>query len=354
MTAGPEPPVVRTEGGPVTLSPLAALRDRIRELTDWSATATTTSAAWDSEADDQFAAAGAILVPHSGEWAVPAGLQKTVDRAKGLVAQIGEHDQTSQQLKEQESHGNLLRRVDAWRHERNINRDRTAEAADLRRLLIEIAKGAPASTVAEADTPRGTATQIAARAAKLDKQIDEVRNSLAAMTQEVAQREASIQAMGFDALYEAALLQTSGAAPVESPLLLKSGEVAYLSMPATLARMVTRTHYVGGTSGVSFPIGHTGIRYRVGGFSGHPVQQQSLTNLDSGTLVLTSLRIAFIGRTKSTSIALARILHVEVYTDALAVFQEARENPDFYMIPEPKRATFLLNWILQKNAASKT
>jgi hypothetical protein len=125
---------------------------------------------------------------------------------------------------------------------------------------------------------------------------------------------------------------------------LKRGELALASIAARLARNQTKTHWAGSSQGFSFPIGHTGIRYRVGSYHGHPVQQQSLVTLDSGALVITNQRIAFIGRSKSTSIALAKLIHVQCYSDALAVFQEGRENPDFYLVANPTYALFMINW----------
>ncbi|HSS95039.1 MAG TPA: hypothetical protein VLR46_13780, partial [Candidatus Dormibacteraeota bacterium] len=107
---------------------------------------------------------------------------------------------------------------------------------------------------------------------------------------------------------------------------------------------------VGGSQGFSFPIGHTGIRYRVGSFHGHPVEQSSLTKLDSGTLVLTNQRIAFIGQLKSTSVPFPKLLHVECYSDGVAVFQEGRENPDYYLTAQPKYVVFMINWVLNQAA----
>jgi hypothetical protein len=342
----PQWTVVQTDAGTVTLAPLVSLQARVKELTDWATTASSTSTAWHAQAEDRFAAAGSVLVPRRSEWPVPTELQASLDRATALVAEIGEADRSAQDLKQHKSEGSVFHRIDAWRHERRVMKDRATETSELRGLLIQVARGAPASTIAEADVEKEAATELDTRAAQLDQEIDSVRTSMAAISQEIGRREESARSMGFDALLEAALLQTSGASPVASPLLLKAGEAAYLSVPATLARMVTRTHYVGGSSGFSFPIGHTGIRYRVGSFSGHPVQQQALTKLDGGTFVVSNQRIAFIGHTKSTSIPLAKILHVEVYSDAVSVFQQARENPDFYLLSQPKRAVFLLNWVL--------
>jgi len=96
-------------------------------------------------------------------------------------------------------------------------------------------------------------------------------------------------------------------------------EEAYVSVPAVLARQTTRTRYSGGSQGFSFPIGHTGIRYRVGSFSGHPIQSSSITDVDEGTLVLSNMRIAFIGKLKSVVTQLPKLVHIESYNDALAV-----------------------------------
>jgi hypothetical protein len=154
--------------------------------------------------------------------------------------------------------------------------------------------------------------------------------------------------MGFDALYTTAYLTACGPPALESPLELKKDERAMLSVPATLSRNQTRTHFVGGSQGFSFPIGHTGIRYRVGSFHGQPVSQQVLTNIDSGSLVISTQRIAFIGNSKSVLIQLAKVVHVEVYNDALAIFHEGRENPDFFLVQAPKQVVFYVNWALDK------
>jgi hypothetical protein len=341
---------VQTEAGPITLVPIDSLRARITQLNDWLGQAATNSAALHGQADDGYAAAAALLVPRSGEWSVPQAIAGQVERAGALVDQIAGNDKATGELKDQESHGNVFGRIGAWRQVRGLSGQRAKEVGELRPLLIQIAKAAPPTSIPEAEAGIRSAAEIEQKATDLDGQIAATRESVAVLNAELQRRLESTKAMGFDALYEAAKLATSGPTPVDSPLLVKAGEVAYLSVPATLARMVTRTHFVGGSSGFSFPIGHTGIRYRVGSYSGHPVQQQALSNIDVGSFIVTNQRIAFIGRTKSTSISLTKILHVEYYTDAVAVFQEGRENPDFYKMAAPQRAVFYLNWALNRQA----
>ena len=45
-------------------------------------------------------------------------------------------------------------------------------------------------------------------------------------------------------------------------------------------------------------------------------------------------------------------MHVEVYDDGLSIAREGKENPDWYLMPNPKRAVFLLNWLLSKHASA--
>lgn len=348
----PDWPVAQTDAGPVTLASVEALRLRASQLQAWAAKAAIDAAALHDQAGERFAACGAILVPRSTDWTVPPKLQVSVERAKALAAQISGDDHRIEDLKQTESHGSVFGRLGAWRQGRGLKKDRAAEAAELRGLLIDIAKSAPPASVSEADAERHVGEEIENQANSLEQQIQQARISADRFSQEVSRREDAVRAMGFDSLYEAAYLQTYGPQPLDGPLVLKAGETAYVSLPATLARYITRTHYVGGSSGFSFPIGHTGIRYRVGAFRGQPVQQQALTRIDSGTFVLTNQRLAFIGHMKSTSVTLGKIMHVEVFTDGMSVFQEGRENPDFYLMSGPKHALFLLNWFLGKQSGS--
>ena len=205
-------------------------------------------------------------------------------------------------------------------------------------------------TVPDADSLRTQALAAAVQAQQIESQAAEVTASVTSAQEEVQRRSDAEREMGFDAPYLAASLHTNGPQPIESPLILKKSEQACLAVPATLARQQTHRQWVGGSQGFSFPIGHTGIRYRVGSFRGHPVEQQLLGRLDSGTLVVTNQRLAFIGSVKSTSVIFAKLLHVECYSDALAVFQESRENPDYYYVEQPKYVLFFVNWFLNQQA----
>jgi hypothetical protein len=345
-------PVVQTDAGFVTLATADALGARAAEWRAWATNAAASAQALSSQAEDHLAAAGEMLVAHSTEWSVPSDLQATVQQARALNERVAADDARDAALKGQEPTAGFFGRIGARHEEHQVKQDRSNSAGKLRALLIPIARSAPAASVAAADTERNAATDLETQARSLEAQVAAAQGRASEWDQEVERRKEAIKAMGFDSLYEAAVLQTTGAQPVDAPLVLKGAERAYVSVPATLARMVTRTHYVGGSSGLSFPIGHTGIRYRVGAFRGEPVHQQSLSKLDSGTFVLTNQRMAYVGRTKSTSVALRKVMHVEVFNDGLSIAREGKENPDFFLMSNPKHTVFLLNWFLAKQSGS--
>ena len=340
--------VVPTDAGPVTLATLDQLEARVTQWRNWIAESTTMARLLRSQADDHLAAAGAVLVARAADWPVPADLKATVEQAQAIRARIAADDSSVAALKDQEASAGILARVGVRHHEHQVLHDRDTAATQVRALLIPIARSAPSTGIAEAEAERKSASDLEVQASNLETQIQAAQARDSSRDEEIARRKSAINEMGFDSLFEAAVLQTSGAPSVDSPLLLKRGEQAYLSVAATLARMVSKTHYVGGSSGFSFPIGHTGIRYRVGSFRGQPVSQQSLTRLDTGEFVVTNQRVAYVGRTKSVSVQLEKILHVEVYNDAISIAREGKENPDFYLMASPKHAVFLINWVLSK------
>jgi len=227
-----------------------------------------------------------------------------------------------------------------------IARDRARAAEQLKQSQVQLAGMAWAQTGTAADEIRAKAQQLQSQADQLIAQATDVDSSAAVLTDEVRRRTEAQRGLGFDALYSAAYLSLYGAQPVASPMVLKPGEEAYVVLGAHLARYQSHTTFVGGSQGVSIPIGHTGIRYRVGSFHGQPIQRIALTAVDTGQLILTNRRVAFIGPQKSVLTPLEKIVHIEQYTDGLAVFQEGKENPDYYLVSSPAYFLLYLNWCL--------
>ena len=331
---------------------LQGLRSRVTDLQRRADLLTAESRSLQSLAQSLWIQGGKLLITNSTGWAVPSPLTEVVGQARALIEREGNEDARLQSIEAEEHHGvaGIASRVGGWNESRNISADRVKVDSQLRPLLMRIGQEAPEVTVTDADLVRTEAAAAASQAKQLAAQAEGLAATSALAEQEIHRRGDAQSTMGFDAPYLAATLSTRGPQPIQSPLVLKKGEQACLAVPATIARQQIRRQWVGASQGFSFPIGHTGIRYRVGSFRGHPVEQQLLTKLDAGTLVISNQRLAFIGSTKSTSVAFAKLLHVECYSDALAIFQEGREKPDYYYVDKPQYVLFFVNWFLNQIA----
>jgi len=342
----PRSEIVSTDSGPVTLIDLAALKSRIDDRTSDVKAAQDQAKSLRGLAEDRYAELGQVLVMNPTRWNPPANFSGVLDQARSLQGRVDADVQALAAIDQKERHGlsGILGKVGDWNTSHKADADRAAAQTQLRTLLIQIAQTAPPADFDPATNVRTQAQAALDQAAAADANIKTATAEIAAMEEEYNRRDSAQREMGFDAPYLAAYFSTYGPPAVEGPLALKRGERAIAVVPVRLARQQTKTQYVGGSRGMSFPIGHTGIRYRVGSYHGHPIQTQVMTTLDTGNLEITNQRIAFIGAVKSTTVALEKILHVECYKDALAIFREGRENPDFFLTDRPQYALFMLNW----------
>jgi hypothetical protein len=342
--------------GSVTLATLDQLR-QAREQEDAAARSVGNEAAEaNAQMQDRYADIGALLVPAKNRWPVPTELAPDIERVEQLVGAIKAADARLADLNAGSSQGlsGVFSRVKNWGSKKELQRQRARTSADLRSLLVGVGqRGAPLAS--QSIPALGPMLEQAAAAAAAESQKTEeaqvVNSRITALDSEIRRRLDAEHEMGFDALYTSAYMKRFGAPAVTSPLELKKGESAWFVCPAVLARIQSHTQFVGSSSGFSFPIGHTGIRYRVGSFRGHPIQQKSLTRLDTGTLVVTSQRLAFVGQSKSVAIQLTKVMHVEAYTDAVAVLHEGKENADYFLTTTPKQTVFYINWALNSAAA---
>jgi hypothetical protein len=334
--------------GKITLATLDQLRAQRAQLVADAQGLSNQASDLDVQAEGKFADAGAIVVPRQSEANLSPELQPLADKAREFVAQIASLDSQLQEIQSRPHSGfrAMFARLRDWNAAKKVQSQRNVASSGLRQVLIAIGRGSAHSPIADAGTRIADAIEIEAKAFQLRAAASEKSAEAAAGSSEINLRETSEKEMGFDALYTAAYLSSYGATAIASPLELKRGEEAIFSTQATLSRNQTRTRYVGGSQGFSFPIGHTGIRYRVGSFHGQPISQQVLTQLDRGSVVVTNQRLAFVGSVKSVVIPLPKIVHIEVYSDAFAVFHEGRETADYLLVGAPKQVVFYVNWAL--------
>jgi hypothetical protein len=121
---------------------------------------------------------------------------------------------------------------------------------------------------------------------------------------------------------------------VASPQLMsKKGEVIHLEWPASLMKEVAIREYKGGYSGFSFPVGKTGIRYKVGGSRGQSVQVGSRLDVaDTGTLAITNKRVVYMGSRKTVNMPYSALDNLNVYSDGLQFHLSNRVNAPLFSI----------------------
>jgi len=115
-------------------------------------------------------------------------------------------------------------------------------------------------------------------------------------------------------------------------VVLKKGEiaVAQIAKVSLIEERRSAGHYVGGSQGVSFPIGHVGrssIRYHVGATRGHYVQGESIsTAVDHGTLTITNQRFIYLGQKKSVECQFAKLLGIQHGDGGLTISVSNRQK----------------------------
>jgi hypothetical protein len=139
---------------------------------------------------------------------------------------------------------------------------------------------------------------------------------------------------------------------VRSPqLMAKKGEVVHLEWPAELMKEVTLREFRAGYRGFSFPIGKTGIRYRVGGARGHSVVLGTEMQVaDSGILSVSSLRAVFIGTRKTIELPYAKLVNLSVYTDGVQFHQSNRQTAPLFRLKNGEVVAAMVNAASQRSS----
>lgn len=125
-------------------------------------------------------------------------------------------------------------------------------------------------------------------------------------------------------------------------IITRKGETVLWGTAATLSEDRTTSKYVGGSSGISVPMGH-GFRFRVGSYQGHTIHSERLTQIDQGKLIITTGRLIFVGGKSTITILVAKVLHTILYKDGVDVRAENRKKREVFLCPQPMLTnTFIL------------
>lgn len=116
---------------------------------------------------------------------------------------------------------------------------------------------------------------------------------------------------------------------ISVPILLQRGETCHFSGGAShheIKTLTKRINYSGPTASIKIV---KGLRWRVGSISVHRVTTDVMTQLDTGTLYVTSKRLFFDGAKKNVSIPLGKVSNFTVFKDGLQVEKETGKDPYF-------------------------
>lgn len=120
---------------------------------------------------------------------------------------------------------------------------------------------------------------------------------------------------------------------IETDIRLQSDEVAHYETSTRWCHLKTRRKRAAGSRGTSIRIAK-GISVPVGKTQGHTEEWEELQTIDEGRVVITSKRLLFIGPKKNLTVKHEKILHLDLYNDAVAVHR-GTVDPTIFMLDEP-------------------
>ena len=118
---------------------------------------------------------------------------------------------------------------------------------------------------------------------------------------------------------------------IQSDLLIKKNEKCHYQIKASLMEERQKTHYVGGSNGVSVRIAR-GVYWRTGGFKGERVTERIKTVTDEGFLYVTNKRVVFAGLRKNVTYSINKIVNIIKYSDAIQFQKENENKPKYFLI----------------------
>lgn len=108
------------------------------------------------------------------------------------------------------------------------------------------------------------------------------------------------------------------------PFVLQKGEILYWLFPdTTYCEQRMRTHFEGGSSGISFRVAK-GVYYRAGGFRGHSVSTSEIVTIGRGTLGITDKNIYFNCPAKTFRVKYDKIISFTPYSDGIGIQRDAQ------------------------------
>jgi predicted nucleic acid-binding Zn-ribbon protein len=348
-TSRPTPNTVQTEDGLITVGSLESLQQDADELARRETNLLSQIEALRVQAASAQAKAGWLLSGQQASWQ-SGDRTARIDAARGLGQLVSSLEQSIADIRARPHHGlgGLIQGAKDSHESKSLEEKLRSAQDELNlRYRAVVDRLEPTTGVPGADALLLEASQAEAQVRDLTATHDAMSIEVRRVADEIKRRKDVVSNLGFDALGLEAELKVNGIRPIQTTLVLKPREVAAVEVPATLCRFKSKTEFVGGSHGVSIPLGH-GFRYRVSSFRGHPVQSEYLAHLDTGKLIVTNTRLVFLGTKREVSTPIAKLLQIEPYADALGIAREGKETKEIYLVPNPAYVIQYLQWVISQ------
>jgi len=136
-----------------------------------------------------------------------------------------------------------------------------------------------------------------------------------------------------------------GEAPIAqcSGLVLQRHEICHWEEGAGLRIQRTKRHYEGGYASVSVPIHLVkGMRVRVGGFKGYPVDETVFESGGTGILHITNQRVCFAGAQHSVAISYKKMISIQGFESGFTIQTTNEKKPGIFIVRHPELAAHLV------------
>jgi hypothetical protein len=120
-----------------------------------------------------------------------------------------------------------------------------------------------------------------------------------------------------------------------SGLILQKGEICHWEEPVGLHVQGTNREYVGSFASVSVPLGR-GLRVRVGGFKGHPIDTTVYQDGGTGLFHITNQRVCFAGQLGSVSIPYKKMINLQGFQDGFIIQTSNDKKPGIFTVAHPE------------------
>jgi hypothetical protein len=129
-----------------------------------------------------------------------------------------------------------------------------------------------------------------------------------------------------------------------SGMILQKGEVCRWEEGAALRIQRVQRHYEGAFGSVSVPVGLVkGMRVRVGGFKGYPVDETVFENGGAGVLHITNKRACFVGQQHSAAIPYKKMISLQGFETGFTIQTSNEKKPGIFIVRYPELTVHLVN-----------